>query len=710
MSLTGGPRTSGENIRLQSAAGTFSPPTRLRVGSREVQMHGGGADLPVADFELLTKSNPGWRFLRSSPSRAVCVPAGYRVASIDFEPITQDSIAEVLVKRSAEPWSSARPSKALAVGKERRVSLDVGLGTGSWDLAILFPMFEPTFATGIEITEKDVHVDQVKLVPGTSIHAAVRDAQSGQALKSWKAFLSPSIPNDDHGTARAFFSERPIADSAGDLSFLSLPKGTWELDVEAEGYATQRRRIGPVVPGTPHEVGVIYLGRPGELRVALTFPRGRPDGPMSVDAYRRTEDEESSQPLRIGRRDLPTTEPIATEFDNLEPGTYTVEVEGARGVLRREADIVVEGGFKALAEIEIAPVMLNGTVLKGRKPVTGAKVKVGEVEAVTKEDGQFQIQLWSGGSYLLLTFPPGAPVPVVENLEIPADEDNIVHDISLPGSSVKGKVSDAKTGEPVPNVKLAYSDSVDPSTPDHMHFNMETSTDQQGTYVIENLKAEPIDISASAAGYSTELRQAVMPSDESTSVDIAMSPGQRLKGRVVGAGGEGVAGAFVGLGVAPGSRFFEHNTSTKADGTFVFDDVAKGQQLVVTSACGYRLDVRTAPDDDSEMLVSLAPSSPTRLHVKTSAGKPLANTVLAYYFAGSLLPTLNVAETVGHCGFSTTTTAAGDIQIDFLPLGEIGVLDAATGAPVGSFENRGQPDESVPPESSQGRPTPATLP
>ncbi len=138
-----------------------------------------------------------------------------------------------------------------------------------------------------------------------------------------------------------------------------------------------------------------------------------------------------------------------------------------------------------------------------------------------------------------------------------------------------------------------------------------TSTDASGHYRFDALDPGPVVVIARAGGFEQRMLTTAIAAGTDTprTLNLHLSAGQRIAGRVVDANGNGVGGARVAVLGAndPISFLYGRRFSTSdADGGFVIDTTgARGEVQVLVSAPGFALVMSKAPPGARRLIVQL---------------------------------------------------------------------------------------------------------
>ena len=210
-------------------------------------------------------------------------------------------------------------------------------------------------------------------------------------------------------------------------------------------------------------------------------------------------------------------------------------------------------------------------------------------------------------------------------------------------------------------------------------------TDADGAFRIGGLRAEPADLVVEAQGYAPFDMTAVRPRTGSL-VEIRLSEGARLTGRVVRADSRGAANVFVVLNLehsqivrrtawspmSPGHdyRSLGHHARTDDDGRFRFDSLGRGPWSVQVAGEHLSNDagaIRLRPGEQREIEVHLHPRSRLVGMVIDPSGSPVTG-------AEVVVQSLDSAGEPASTDSSPVTDAGGGYEADSVPPGPARVV------------------------------------
>src|SRR5438105_3703668 len=187
------------------------------------------------------------------------------------------------------------------------------------------------------------------------------------------------------------------------------------------------------------------------------------------------------------------------------------------------------------------------------------------------------------------------------------------------GLALSGTVSDMQ-GKPIAGASVAQgTDRFGSNQP-------KVKTDGEGKFTFRNSRPGPVVLTVTAKTFAPELKN-VTVAQGVPPVEIKLSPGNVVKGKVVDRNGKPVGGAFVAADTWRGNRSLEWRVNTKGDGTFVWKEAPPDDVLIHIGKQGFqsKRDLHVTPSD-TEILVTLQP--PQKIHgsvADAQSGAPISS-------------------------------------------------------------------------------------
>ncbi|MEQ1893679.1 MAG: carboxypeptidase-like regulatory domain-containing protein, partial [Planctomycetota bacterium] len=402
---------------------------------------------------------------------------------------------------------------------------------------------------------------QLVLRSTASFSGRVVDGAGAPVSGAWvELFSQPAFGHD----------QMVVSEADGTFAFEASPR-PYFLRASADGYAPSEWLVA--TPELAREL-VLTLRRPGTIEGEVAGTDGHPLAAHYVSLRGAHEGDmlgtSSESDGRFRFTDLP-----ADEYE------LSAQLDGSLVSAR----VTVEAG--QTARVRLAPpvgtVRLRGLVNLGGAPGSGALVSCGEATGSCDERGEFMLVLPGPGEYTLQVSFEWPELDESLSVGIPIEVPRLAEyacELSIPLARLRGRVS-ATGGVPVQLVVGASGDGAD--APELLSST--TYCDADGRY---ELRVVPGRITVSAGGppatpWAEAARTVVVASgQELDGVDLELSPGGRIRGRVRLENGLAAPGVTV-WGLHDGRR-----TSGVADehGFFDISGLAHGEWQVTATGSG----------------------------------------------------------------------------------------------------------------------------
>ncbi len=387
-----------------------------------------------------------------------------------------------------------------------------------------------------------------------------------------------------------------------ELRFVKTGYAPGELDVEElEPFERRsgleavlhrgRRAVGLVVDEEelPVAGAVVRLAAPADPRRRFRMPGSEepavPEDATGIDGTFAVSD------LAAGRYDLEVS----------SPGFGPVTIPG----------VEVPEGPAGDGEVDLGTVVLSpGVAIEGQvvdaegRPLSGVEIRTAESSrvpmpaafrlmmaadqppaAISGGDGRFTVRDRRAGERLdLIADAPGYMATTVPGVVAPSEEP--VRVVLKQASRVSGRVVDS-TGDPIEGAGVrALPEGLGGSggrRPGNFH---RAASDAGGRFELLDVEPGTVTMAAQAEGYQeTRLSGLVAPAGgELRDVELVLRPGATVRGVVLDAGGEPVAGAQVRISATGGSGRPEGFTLADGDGRFELAGVGLGRRTVTASS------------------------------------------------------------------------------------------------------------------------------
>jgi hypothetical protein len=285
-------------------------------------------------------------------------------------------------------------------------------------------------------------------------------------------------------------------------------------------------------------------------------------------------------------------------------------------------------------------------------------------ETDADDSGNYRIELVKRGRFQVGIFRPGFEA-FAADLRLEGDEPRDERaDFDVPVNRIAVRILDAESGQPIPAATAFVTDL-------QQGPNFGQGADDSGRATLPPLKKGSYRITANAKGYQESAPQTVVIDDSSQEKELDFSlrksTGPRL--RVLGAGGEPIAGASVGA--MSGANAISA-ARTGADGIVVLAvSFPPGQPLVAWDTAG-RLGVFRWSGDEQQDLVIPPSSPPILLRFVSPGGEPRPNWAPNFSVDGVQIPPF--AERFTISGGDATSRPDGTFRLAGLPSSGLLVL------------------------------------
>jgi hypothetical protein len=443
------------------------------------------------------------------------------------------------------------------------------------------------------------------------------------------------------------------------------------LRVEAFGRASHMVDVPKIVADVDLP---IVLSTGGTVAVTLAPPLGKERVQWEM---RRILDDVKDEKVRFGEI-APGQSRITIE--GMDGGLYRIVVLGEGPLQRFAAPVRVIEGITVETTVEIEPARLELEVLRGGKPFNGAEVElvfrdgpaVWRSKLSVDEKGQRTEEIWQRGDYL------AAVSSWIDSQRLDGDE-TIDWKMEVPDRIIRGRVTDATTGQPLSNAFVSLALSVDGNDSTESALS---SAD--GTYEFKMMRAGTYFLSAQSDGYE-ELKTASALLAEETVLetrDLSMRIASGPTVRAVNAAGMALPSVLVFVATPIGVRFAG---VTKDDGRMTLGISAdeRGVAYVVprSGSFGMARFAATRESGSEEVVVTVGDGNATlEVQAASTDGDPIGGMAFLVRVDGILLP-VEVKEALSrYQGLPSATDANGRLLLTHIPPGRYEIWPLANRA------------------------------
>ncbi|HET6201875.1 MAG TPA: carboxypeptidase regulatory-like domain-containing protein [Planctomycetota bacterium] len=497
----------------------------------------------------------------------------------------------------------------------------------------------------------------IELQPEAAVRGRVLAAGTGVPVQG--ALVTTGKPGM-FGMLQSMSGDRPEArtDEEGAFRIDALPPGEVTLAATHPDFANGQSESFRLEQGAELRDVEIVLSAGGGVDGFVLGEDGRPISGAWVMA---------NSPAATVFRSAKTDEQGYFRMKALAPGAYQVTSLPMRFDAAADADAMqrMMDGMKATSaeveegrvtrvvfgEGEEGGVRVHGRVLSGDRPVSGAiltanpagmKAGLRMRNSVSREDGSYSIDGVRPGANLFAVQRMDASSGSFTMIEIPVDVPEgpeFTQDLRLPVASIAGRVTDARSGEPLEGIRVSLQreDREEGGMFGGGFFEAQTAAD--GAYRFEGVKEGRYTVAAGGAtflgsnpkGFGRVIRSALSVADGTVlkGIDFALLPGGTIVGTVRDASGRPVEGASIFFreeGGAVVNRLSE--IFTDGGGGFRAPGLSAGTFRVVARASGAGIGtvdgVVVRPGEDTRTSIAVSPGTDLTARVLDPDGKPVA--------------------------------------------------------------------------------------
>lgn len=538
--------------------------------------------------------------------------------------------AQVELLRSREP--GALPSLVedgfyrATTGADGRFAIP-HVPPGRFDLLVQGSGFVPLERAGLEVPEGAGAVDlgRFAVERGVAVSVRVSDPE-GRPLEGAEVWVVPRDPRDWN----AYYRQGPagVTGPEGELELSDLPPGrSVSLDVCRPGHLP----VSLVLREVADEPVAAVLEPAARISGRVVDPAGSPAAGARVVAWLSGESPERPagvRPCRLGDGSTRTDGDGRFALDALPPGWWTLRA-GANGWLQAETERRQVLGGESLEGVEI--VLGQGAVVTGRVlspedvPVAGAEVQAfGERSrpvAISGVDGVYRLEGVEAGERSLEATHPGYEF-ASRTLEVIPGENRL--DLKLERDrrrEIRGRVL-GPDGAAVAGARVLVPSS------------SSAWSAADGSFVLLERDGAH-EVWADGEGWAPAQAAVTVEGGPVEGVEIRLSRGGSIRGRLLGLDRELLAGATVEVALPPSAL---PRSAVDLQGGYRISELPPGTWEVTARAAGRSLAERVelAPGDDEAVLDLLfSPAFEVSGWVLDPGGQPVADATVRLFEGGS---------------------------------------------------------------------------
>lgn len=472
------------------------------------------------------------------------------------------------------------------------------LPEASYELFVQSDGYAPFRARGTRVEkDKTTKIEKVALTRGARLRGKVVNAETGLPVEGALVLSEPDAPT------WGLLANASDAPRAGDAAALTGPGGFFDILHASAGMQQLRASKGGLAPGWTGEFVVSEHGETRDLVLSLTSGggvRGKVTDSAGAPAARATVMAfladtgvvRSKLTFASGETDAAGEYQIPA----LAAGDYTIvrifdggKVDVRPAIIKNKewtevhfnetaVKHALRGTVKSAGGAAPAGFTISVVPLKSGSP-RSMSWKAAAIDAASN----YQFTDLESGEYdIFLAAPFGLQIIKIGNVEIPKASD-ARFDTILETGEIRGKITDAATGEPVPQAIIILQEASATGPTDMV---ARVFTDARGNYKIPYLRYVNYQIIAFATSgnYAFERREdiSVAAGAPAPDVNLQFAPGASIRVRVRDGSGAAVDGAIVRF-FDEGGRlvpFSEPPSRTSGEGVFVASGVRPGRWRV----------------------------------------------------------------------------------------------------------------------------------
>jgi hypothetical protein len=408
------------------------------------------------------------------------------------------------------------------------------------------------------------------------------------------------------------FGREAHTDANGGFTFEGLAPGHYSFNAQKNGYATGIARDVDVASGVPVRVTMKAGGVISGHVSGLTADELQQ---TTVMAFGSGTGGSASAPVDAGGNYRVEGAPTGTVRVSARVGGPMFNGSSKSS---EPKTVVLEAGGSATADIEFkSSTVIRGRITRAGQPMQSASVmffpKAGRAQTsgttTADANGVYEISGLADGSYNVQVVDFDRLTPFATTYDVKGSG---TFDIDVRVASVRGKVLDATTSQPLADARVEIRGK------DSSSMNTRAAlTDKDGTFVIDSVSRGSYQISADKEGFGNTMRD-LQVGDTAPDVELKLSPSAGVTLRVV----DGRDGRLI----AAGTQVLDMQGNTVAGMGFRFNqtpepvklDLAPGQYRVTLNAQGYALKTIVVASP-STMTVPMTPGGTLLIQSKSTA-------------------------------------------------------------------------------------------
>ena len=535
--------------------------------------------------------------------------------------------------------------------------------TGAYSIANLHPgtynvtVTAAGFATGqstVTLAAGSTVTAPLTLAPGASVTVTVTTAAS-----------APVSSADVQITQNGAYITSADTDSTGRITLSGLSAGTFQLEVDADGFLSATDSF--TLSAGQTLARSYSLGSAGQITGVVTDGAGNPLANVPLFLLEQN-----------GSQQVATTGADGSyDFDTLALDTYDLSVGQAPGIDRQQV-VVSASNLVQTVNFSLSGANVSGTVVAsdGATPVAGALVALeqGNVIIVTTETdstGAYELEAVAPGTYTIAT---GGPTGLAPPQAITVGSSDLtVPTLQLGTAQLSGSVVDP-SNDPVSGANVLLV----PGPLALAQLGLTASTDANGDFTLSSLVPGSYSLFVDAPGFPAQAEQVTVTANGAP-ISIKLPAGTTLSGTITDATtDQGISGATVDL-FSVTSKLDVATIVADSNGSYQESNVPPGTYdlLFADPQGAHALKELTnvvlgaAPLVENAQLA--ATSTTLQGTVTDTKGQPVAGASVLFFDAQGNL--ITVASTATNGNYAVTVLPAGTYGVE---IESTGYLPSAT--------------------------------
>ncbi len=447
-----------------------------------------------------------------------------------------------------------------------------GLPDGTYTITAGGGSFDSQTSQPVSIVDaQTVGGVNLALDPAASLQGTVESAASGTAVAQ-----ATVVAVDSNGVVYT-----STTDTNGEYTIGNLHPGTYNVTVQAAGFAETTTTDTIVQAGSTTLAPILTLSAPASLTVTLQNSSSAPISSVGVDLI------QNGAVMAAGETDSTGQ----TTLSGLAPGTDQLQTE-AFPYLSPGVSVTVQAG----ASLDETYVLQVGGTVQGKvtdgsgNPLANVPVTIlgqdgsSSLTTTTASDGTYQMQGLNLGTYAVMI----GSLSGLERQEISFSASNPTATVNfaLAGATLAGTVLEADGATPLTSATVYLMLNGAPG--------ITGSTDANGDYSFEGVPPGTYTVQTDeAAGFASS--QSVVVTTGTVTIPIIKEGSDTLSGTVDDASGDPISGAtiLVEPAILP-ALGLSLTATTAANGGFTIQGLAAGSYVVSVNAAGYAIQQQTS--------------------------------------------------------------------------------------------------------------------